>query len=169
VEAFDETRGKAYYYNKETNELQWHQPDGEAAVEDFMKANGLVLQPLRQPPPLETLRPPRNNEQDQRGHGESAAADHIRRGDTAHATAPDVTAPDKPWHVENMHGDDCGGRIWPAAALHVDPVAAESWGATACEGGAAACVSPDKARQRQNINRMDGYQGRRPGSAGYHV
>jgi hypothetical protein len=30
-------------------------------------------------------------------------------------------------------------------------------------------VSPDKARQRQNINRMDGYQGRRPGSAGYHV
>ena len=56
AEAFDEDRGKAYYYNRQTNEVQWHQPDSEAAVEDFMRANGLVLQPLRQPPPLETLR-----------------------------------------------------------------------------------------------------------------
>ena len=61
-EAFDEDRGKAYYYNRQTNEVQWHQPDGEAAVGAFMKANGLVLQRLTRPPPLETLRPPRRKE-----------------------------------------------------------------------------------------------------------
>ena len=62
TEAFDEDRGKAYYYNRQTKQTRWQQPDGEAAVEDFMKANCLVLQPLRRPPPLETLRPPRRKE-----------------------------------------------------------------------------------------------------------
>ena len=55
-EAFDGERGKAYYYNKQTNETRWHRPDGESAVSEFMKANGLVLQPLVKPPALDTLK-----------------------------------------------------------------------------------------------------------------
>ena len=55
-EAFDGERGKAYYYNKQTNETRWHRPEGESAVSEFMKANGLVLQPLVKPPALETLK-----------------------------------------------------------------------------------------------------------------
>ena len=57
-EAYDGERGKAYYFNRQTNETRWHRPDSEAAVSEFMQANGLVLQPLIKPPALETLREP---------------------------------------------------------------------------------------------------------------
>ena len=87
TEAYDGERDKTYYFNRLTNETRWHRPDSEAAVEEFMQANGLVLQPLRKPPALETLR----------GPGGKSAPNGRARTETTHnpmsASTFDVEAP----------------------------------------------------------------------------
>eukprot|EP01043_Picozoa_sp_COSAG02_P042922 COSAG02_NODE_3692_length_6376_cov_17.973395_5_plen_917_part_00 len=55
-EAFDQNKCNVYYYNTRTKETRWRQPDAQAAIEDFMTANGLTA--LRKPPPLAVIRPP---------------------------------------------------------------------------------------------------------------
>ena len=44
-EAYDQGRGKPYYYNKKTKETRWHEPDAEGAVTAFMSSSGIEVQP----------------------------------------------------------------------------------------------------------------------------
>eukprot|EP01043_Picozoa_sp_COSAG02_P028551 COSAG02_NODE_1734_length_11163_cov_43.814262_10_plen_1591_part_01 len=44
-EAYDAQRGKSYYYNKVTKETRWEQADGDTAVSDFLRQNGVSVQP----------------------------------------------------------------------------------------------------------------------------
>ena len=50
-EAFDEKKGKTYYYNVNTKRTKWQLPDKDSAIADFMQANGLAT---NKPPPTPT-------------------------------------------------------------------------------------------------------------------
>jgi hypothetical protein len=44
-EAYDQQRGKSYYYNKVTKETRWQQTDGDDAVSAFLSQNGVRVRP----------------------------------------------------------------------------------------------------------------------------
>jgi len=53
-EAFDRAKNAVYFYNEQTKETRWHQPDAEAAVAAFMETNGLAASSIT-PPSLQSL------------------------------------------------------------------------------------------------------------------
>ena len=62
-EAFDQSKGKVYYYNVKTKVTKWQLPDQDSVVADFIQANGLASVPARSkhpsavsPPPLGSLK-----------------------------------------------------------------------------------------------------------------